>query len=101
MSSRAYCKWLNGESDDPERAQVQAALDQRFNSDAKVTEKVGHAAMVGHVDIVLVREPEGWRVVSAWASGGQRGVSAPPPPTDWRPQVIEALKEALIPLAHS
>jgi transcriptional regulator with XRE-family HTH domain len=88
--SRAHVLYLNGGPTVAEAKKldkIEEVLAARFHEDT----------MVGHVDIALSREPEGWRVTSAWLVSS---LGVGPKKYDWRPQVIEALREASIALAH-
>lgn len=70
---------------DEERKPIEAALCARFNEEV----------MVGRVEIELAREPEGWRVLTAWSYPFPEGE-----PWDARQQVIETLRESGTALAH-
>jgi len=78
--------------DPAEQKRIRAILDGRFYGPDWHEGDAEGAPMVGHVDITLAKEPEGWRVVDAVASGDGG--------TDWRPQVIEALRKGGITLTN-
>jgi hypothetical protein len=83
--SDARIVFLNTDADDADAQRVAAVLDARFTN------------MEGGVRIQLALEQDDrWRVVSAQTYGSMPSAD----PSDWRAQVIEALREAGIRLAH-
>lgn len=80
--SRAYVQWLTDPSVG-ERSCITQLLGLRYHS----------ARMVGHTDVELAEEPEGWRVVRA--TGTADGHSR-----DVRPEVIRILRDGGVRLAH-
>ena len=94
VESRAYVRFLNDGSDQ-EQGRIEQILANRFKA----------SQMVGHVNVEMTYEPDGWRVTSAWHVGGTwsgapGSLPPPPAPSDWRGQVIETLREGGIKLAH-